>query len=115
MSECSWARPSASEPKRKTSLQPPAFTMATARSMSRWKEAVVIVVFTLSSRPLYLRLRNRTLQFSGGFNPLVNDDFEVSNGRLVRFAISGATRQFGRFCDETLVSFAPLDCDSTFA
>src|SRR5882762_6142238 len=72
--------------------------------------------FDLNVRPFSegeaaARGRDGAAEFFGGFNPFLNDDFDVGESFLVGLSVGGAAGKFGDFCDKGFVGLAPIDDD----
>ena len=50
-------------------------------------------------------------EFFGGFDPFLDDDFDVGERFLVGLSVGGATGKFGDFGDKGFVSLTPVDDD----
>ena len=61
------------------------------------------------------RSRDRTTEFLCGFDPFLDDDFDVGERFFVAFSVRGAARKLGDFSDEGFVCLAPVNDDFVFS
>src|SRR5262249_28731599 len=60
------------------------------------------------------RLWNRTTEFAGGFDPLLDDGFHILQRLHARTAVCSASGQLWDFRDERFVLGAPVEDDLVF-
>jgi len=70
--------------------------------------------FGLGKEQTALRLWNGPVQFSGGFDPLGDYDFDVCQCLGSSGPISGTPRQLGHFSYKRLIFVAPVKDDLVF-
>src|SRR5229473_4986087 len=54
---------------------------------------------------------DRTAEIFGGFDPFLDDDFDVGESFLVGLSIGGAAGKFGNLGDKGFVGLTPIDDD----